>query len=108
MRVNVNESRAVSSVAMLTEHGCGTDDHALAMVRSGVHLDLVAPLKTDSVQLQMAALSLLRNLCLPSANKATLLEAGMLDHLLQLSVAEQPALFKVSPRTDVGTVCSRD
>ena len=74
------------------------DDHALAMVRSGVHVDLVAPLQSDSVQLQMAALGLLRNLCLPSANKATLLEADMLERLLNLSVTEQPALFKVSTR----------
>ena len=73
-----------------------SDDHALGMVRSGVHLDLVTPLRSDSPQLQMAALSLLRNLCLPSANKAALLEAGTLDHLLALSVTEQPALFKVS------------
>ncbi|KAF0290529.1 Rap1 GTPase-GDP dissociation stimulator 1 [Amphibalanus amphitrite] len=70
------------------------DDHATGMVRSGVHLDLVPPLKSDSARLQMAALSLLRNLCLPSANKVALLEAGMLDHLLSLSVVEQPALFK--------------
>ncbi|KAF0302805.1 Rap1 GTPase-GDP dissociation stimulator 1 [Amphibalanus amphitrite] len=70
------------------------DDHATGMVRSGVHLDLVPPLKSDSARLQMAALSLLRNLCLPSANKVALLETGMLDHLLSLSVVEQPALFK--------------
>ena len=66
------------------------------MVRSGVHGDLIPPLSSDSVQLQMAALSLLRNLCLPPANKEALLEAGMLERLMGLSVVEQPALFKVS------------
>ena len=77
-----------------------SDDHALAMVKAGVHRDLVTPLTSDSTRLQMAALSLLRNLCLPAANKTTLLEEGMLDHLLGLSVVEQPALFKVSSRSE--------
>ncbi|XP_043208391.1 uncharacterized protein LOC122373978 isoform X2 [Amphibalanus amphitrite] len=88
------------------------DDHATGMVRSGVHLDLVPPLKSDSARLQMAALSLLRNLCLPSANKVALLEAGTLDHLLSLSVVEQPALFKYYGTlrllvADSGAACGR-
>ncbi|XP_037069564.1 vacuolar protein 8-like [Pollicipes pollicipes] len=70
------------------------DDHALAMVRAGVHRDLVTPLTSDSIRLQMAALSLLRNLSLPAENKMALLEAGLLGTLLGLCVVEQPVLFK--------------
>lgn len=75
------------------------------MVRAGLHRDLVGPLTSDSPRLQVSALGLLRNLSVPAQNKVTIIEAGLLDTMMALSVVEQPAFFKVRRSASAAREC---
>ncbi|KAJ9581282.1 hypothetical protein L9F63_023554, partial [Diploptera punctata] len=78
-----------------------TDKHCIQMVKAGVSKKLLALVEKNNtpsgdIRLQHALLSALRNLVIPSQNKAMVLEDGLVDAVYpMLAIPTFPVVFKL-------------
>jgi len=78
-----------------------TDEHCIKLVEHGVHIELLHVLarttkRQNMGKHQQAVFSALKNLAMPAANKAKLVESGCLDVILPLLSTQSPFVqFKV-------------
>lgn len=78
-----------------------TDSHCIHFVESQIMHKLLAILAKnnrveDDMRLQHALLSALRNLVIPKANKAAVIEAGLVNTIIpMLEIHQPPVVFKL-------------
>ena len=97
---NSNEDLQVAAILAMGNFA-STDAHCQLMVEQGIHRKLLQLLREDSkkncgIRFQHAALSALRNLVIPTSNKAIVLADGLVDVLYpMLDIPTFPVVFKL-------------